>query len=124
MVFLIKGLLKTYGKVIQIKMDSFHGVYAEVRQVFIMELSKSIPSRLIIAAHFWTCFYVDQAQTCFSCHQTGHMTQDCPNYTHATGNIILTDGPLTSVNRPSTSTVPDERISAHSLGNQVRHTTD
>jgi hypothetical protein len=52
------------------------------------------------------------------------MTRGCPNHTHATGNIIHTDGPLTSVNRPSTSTVPDERISAHGLGNQVRHTTD
>ena len=51
----IADALKPYGKVIQIKMDSFHGVYVGVRQVFIMELSKSIPFRLIIAANFWTC---------------------------------------------------------------------
>jgi hypothetical protein len=52
------------------------------------------------------------------------MTKDCPNYARITGNIINADGPLTRVNRPSTSTVPDECIGAHGTGNQVRHTTD
>ena len=52
------------------------------------------------------------------------MTKDCPNHARTTGNIINADGPLTRVNRPSTSTVPDERIGAHGTGNQVRHTTD
>ena len=37
----IADALKPYGKVIQIKMDSFHGVYIGVRQV-LMELSKPI----------------------------------------------------------------------------------
>ena len=119
----IADALKPCGKVIQIKMDSFHGVYVGVRQV-LMELSKPIPSRLTIAAHSCNCFYVGQAQTCFSCHQTGHMAKDRPNRTHATGNIINADGPLTRVNQPSTSTVPDERIGPHGMGNQVRHTTD
>ena len=122
----IADALKPYGKVIQIKMDSFHGVYmyVGVPQV-LMELSKSIPSRLTIAAHSCNCFYVgSQAQTCFSWHETGHMTKDCPNHTRTTGNIINADGPLTRVNRPSTSTVHDERIGDHGMGNQVRHTTD
>ena len=52
------------------------------------------------------------------------MTKDCPNHARTTGNIINADGPLTRVNRPSTSTVPDERIGAHGTGNPVRHTTD
>jgi hypothetical protein len=52
------------------------------------------------------------------------MTKDCPNHARTTGNIINADGPLTIVNRPSTSTVPDERIGAHGTGNPVRHTTD
>ncbi|CAB4006634.1 ---NA---, partial [Paramuricea clavata] len=81
----IADTLKPYGKVIQIKMDSFHGVYVGFREV----------------------------QTCFSCHQTCHMTKDCPNHAGTKGNIINADGPLTRVNRPSTSTVPDERIGAH-----------
>jgi hypothetical protein len=38
----IAGALKPYGKVIHIKMDSFHGVYVGVRRV-LMELSKPIP---------------------------------------------------------------------------------
>ncbi|CAB4020357.1 Hypothetical predicted protein, partial [Paramuricea clavata] len=112
----IDDALKPYGKVIQIKMDSFHGVYVGVRQV-LMELSKPIPSRLTIAAHSCNCFYVGQVQTCFSCHQTGHMTKDFPNHAHTTGIIINADGPLTGVNRPSTSTVPEERIGAHVTGN-------
>jgi hypothetical protein len=37
----IADALKPYSKVIQIKMDSFHGVYVGVRQV-LMELSKPI----------------------------------------------------------------------------------
>ena len=44
------------------------------------------------------------------------MTKDCPNHARTTGNIINADGPLTRVNRPSTSTVPDERIGAHGTG--------
>jgi hypothetical protein len=40
----IADALKPYGKVIQINMDSFYGVYVGVLQV-LMELSKSIPSR-------------------------------------------------------------------------------
>jgi hypothetical protein len=51
----IADALTPYGKVIQIKMDSFHGVYVGVRQV-LMELSKPIPSRLTIAAHSCNCF--------------------------------------------------------------------
>ena len=89
-----------------------------------MELSKPIPSRLTIAAHSCNCFYVGQVQTCFTCHQTGRMTKDCPNHARTIGNIINADGPLTRVNRPSTSIVPDERIGAHGTGNQVKHTTD
>ena len=52
------------------------------------------------------------------------MTNDCPNHARNTGNIINADGPLLRVNRPSTSTVPDERIGAHGTGNPVTHTTD
>ncbi|CAB4003789.1 zinc finger CCHC domain-containing 3-like [Paramuricea clavata] len=97
----IADALNPYGKVIQIKMDSFHGVYVGVRQV-LMELSKPIPSRFTIAAHSCNCFYVGQVQTCFSCHQTGHMTKDCTNHARTTGNIINADG----------------------TGNSVRHTID
>ena len=52
------------------------------------------------------------------------MTKDCPNHARTTGNIINADGPLSRVNRPSTSTVPDERIGARGTGNPVRDTTD
>ncbi|CAB3994158.1 zinc finger CCHC domain-containing 3-like [Paramuricea clavata] len=119
----IADALKPYGKVIQNKIYSFHGVYVGVRQV-LMDLSKPIPSRLTIAAHSCNCFYVGQVQTCFSCHQTGHMTKHCPNHARTTGNIINADGPLTGVNRPSTCAVPEERIGSHGTGNLVRYTTD
>ena len=82
-----------------------------------MELSKPIPSRLIIAAHSYNCSYVGQAQTFFSYPQIGHRPKAYPNQSHATGNIIHADAPLTSVNRQSASTVQystvhDERIGA------------
>ena len=73
----IKDALKPYGTVLQVKMDVFHNVYVGVRNV-LMEISKPIPSRLLIAGHWCNTFHLGQVQTCFHCHKPGHAIRECP----------------------------------------------
>ena len=73
----ITAALKPFGKVLQVKMDSYHNVYVGIRNVLI-EITQPIPSRLLIAGHWCNAFYVGQVPTCFSCHKTGHGSKDCP----------------------------------------------
>ncbi|CAB4035367.1 zinc finger CCHC domain-containing 3-like [Paramuricea clavata] len=73
----ITAALKPFGKVLQVKMDTYHNVYVGIRNV-LMEITQPIPSRLLIAGHWCNAFYVGQVPTCFSCHKTGHGSRDCP----------------------------------------------
>ena len=73
----IRESLGRYGRVIQVKMDSYRGVYIGTRHV-LMDISSPIPSHIQIAGHWCHIFYQGQIPTCFSCHQTGHAQKDCP----------------------------------------------
>jgi hypothetical protein len=73
----VTATLKPFGKVLQVKMDTYHNVYVGIRNV-LMEITQPIPSRLLIAGHWCNVFYVGQVPTCFSCHKTGHGSKDCP----------------------------------------------
>ena len=73
----ITEALRPYGKVLQIKMDVYQGVYVGVRNV-LMEIANPIPSTLNIAAHWCNVFYPGQTPTCFACKKAGHTRANCP----------------------------------------------
>lgn len=73
----IQAALSPYGKVLNIKMDSYQGVYVGVRNV-LMEISTPIPSNVRIADHWCNVFYQGQVPTCFKCRRSGHTRAKCP----------------------------------------------
>ena len=73
----ITEALRPYGKVLQIKIDVYQGVYIGVRNV-LMEIANPIPSTLNIAAHWCNVFYPGQTPTCFACKKAGHTRANCP----------------------------------------------
>ena len=74
----VDDALKPFGKVLQVKIDTYHNVYVGTCNV-LMEITNAIPSRLLIAGHWCNVFYVGQTPTCFTCHKSGHSSRDCPN---------------------------------------------
>ena len=73
----IVDALRPYGQVINVKMDSYKGVYVGVRNV-LMEITTPIPSSIRIADHWCNVFYPGQVPTCFSCREAGHTRANCP----------------------------------------------
>lgn len=73
----IMEALRPFGKIHNIKMDVYQGVYVGVRNV-LMDISAPIPSSLRIADHWCNIFYPGQVATCFACHQSGHTRANCP----------------------------------------------
>ena len=73
----VQAALSPYGKVINLKMDSYQGVYMGVRNV-LMEITTPIPSNIRIADHWCNVFYPGQVPTCFRCRQLGHTRAKCP----------------------------------------------
>ena len=64
-------------KVLNVKMDTYKGVYVGVRNV-LMEVTTPIPSSLKIAEHWVNVFYPGQTSTCFACRQSDHTRANCP----------------------------------------------
>ena len=75
---IICNALACYGRVIQVKMHSYRGVYIGTRMI-LMDISNPIPSRIRIAGHWCHIFYSGQIQTCFACDKSGHTQKDCPD---------------------------------------------
>jgi len=75
----IREALACFGRIIQVKMDSYRGVYIGTRNI-LMDISKPIPSRVRIAGHWCHIFYPGQTPMCFSCHQSRHAQKDCPDH--------------------------------------------
>ena len=73
----ISAALQPYGKVLNVKMDTYKGVYVGVRNA-LMEVTTPIPSSLKIAEHWVNVFYPGQTPTCFACRQGGHTRANCP----------------------------------------------
>ena len=69
--------LSPYGKILNVKMDSYQGVYVGVQNV-LMEIATPIPSNIRIADHWCNVFYPGQVPTCFPCRQLGHTRAKCP----------------------------------------------
>ena len=69
---------KPYGKVLQVKMAMYKGVYDGICHV-LMEVATPIPSTLRVAEHWCNVFYIGQTPTCFECRQEGHTRHVCPN---------------------------------------------
>ena len=69
--------LSPFGKIHNIKMDTYKGVYVGVRNVLI-DISTPIPSALKIADHWCNLFYPGQTSTCFACRKVGHSRANCP----------------------------------------------
>ena len=73
----LQAALSPFGKVLNVKMASYQGVYVGVRNV-LMEISTPIPSSLKIAEHWCNVFYPGQIPTCFNCRRNGHTRANCP----------------------------------------------
>jgi hypothetical protein len=78
----IEFLIK-YGEVLEIKEEYWTSAYrykiANGIRLVQIKLKHHLPSRLVIAGHTVDVTYTGQPQTCFSCHQTGHIFQQCPH---------------------------------------------
>ena len=78
----IEFLIK-YGEVLEIKEEYWTSAYrykiANGIRLVQIKLKHHIPSRLVISGHTVDVSYTGQPQTCFSCHQTGHIFQQCPH---------------------------------------------
>jgi hypothetical protein len=72
-----------YGEVLEIKEEYWTSAYrykiANGVRLVQIKLKHHIPSRLVISGHTVDVSYTGQPQTCFSCHQTGHIFQQCPH---------------------------------------------
>jgi hypothetical protein len=77
----IEFLIK-YGEVLEIKEEYWTSAYrykiANGIRLVQINLKRHIPSRLVIAGHTVDVTYTGQPQTCFSCHQTGHIFNNAP----------------------------------------------
>ena len=68
----LQAALSPFGKILNVKMASYQGVYV------LMEISTPIPSSVKIAEHWCNVFYPGQIPTCFNCRQNGHTRANCP----------------------------------------------
>ena len=73
----LQAALSPFGKILNVKMASYQGVYVGVRNV-LMEISTPIPLSLKIAEHWCNVFYPGQIPTWFNCRQNGHTRANCP----------------------------------------------
>ena len=85
--------LRPYGRVLQVKMDQYRGVYVGVRNI-LMEISQPIPSSIRVAEHWCNVFYPGQVPTCFACRQAGHTRANCPRAQAPIPRVEAEDPPV------------------------------
>lgn len=78
----LKDVLLQYGQVKSIrreKWSSMHKLqcYSGVRSVE-MHVKQNIPSRIMVCGYRVQVTYNGQVSTCYICHQSGHLREECP----------------------------------------------
>jgi hypothetical protein len=84
----ITEALNKYGEVIDIKEEYWTKLYRNKVSNGIRlaktKLKHHLPPRMIIAGHTADVSYTGQPQTCFACHETSHIFQQCPHHRRGT----------------------------------------
>ena len=74
----VKAALAPYGLIDRARRETLNNVCTGTISV-LMQVTKSIPSKISVAGRTCFIYYRGQPRTCFSCGETGHQKKECPH---------------------------------------------